>query len=458
MKIIILGAGQVGGSLAERLTDENNDITVVDKDVDILRYLQDHLDINTVAGDSAHPETLRKAGADEADMLIAVTNSDEINMMACQVAHSLFNTPTKISRIRSQNYLSHKADLFLDDHIPVDVIIGPEELITRNIGQLIAHPGSLQALDFANQRAQLVAVRVQPGAPIVGQALKEIRAHMPKVDARVAAIYRQDTPIIPVGTTIIEEGDEVFFIAATADIQAVVAELTAVHDRYNRILIAGGGSIGSTLAESIEEQYNVKIIEKSHARCKLLSERLRETIVLEGSASDPQLLTEEGIESIDVFCALTDNDESNIMMSMLAKRLGARKVITLIGNPTYADLIGDEIDIPISPQQITIGSLLAHVRRGDVSVVHSLRRGVAEAMELIAHGDKQSSRVVGRRLDEIGLPQGVTIGAVVRGKEVFIAHDHIIIESDDHVILFVTDKTHIPKVEKLFAVEFGFFS
>ena len=237
-----------------------------------------------------------------------------------------------------------------------------------------------------------------------------------------------------------------------------MAELTAVHDRYNRILIAGGGSIGSTLAESIEEQYNVKIIEKSHARCKVLSERLRETIVLEGSASDPQLLTEEGIESIDVFCALTDNDESNIMMSMLAKRLGARKVITLISNPTYADLIGDEIDIPISPQQITIGSLLAHVRRGDVSVVHSLRRGVAEAMELIAHGDKKSSRVVGRRLDEIGLPHGVTIGAVVRGKEVFIAHDHIIIESDDHVILFVTDKTHIPKVEKLFAVEFGFFS
>ena len=458
MKIIILGAGQVGGSLAERLTDENNDITVVDKDADVLRNLQDHLDINTVAGDSAHPETLRQAGADEADMLIAVTNSDEINMMACQVAHSLFNTPTKISRIRSQNYLSHKADLFLDDHIPVDVIIGPEELITRNIGQLIAHPGSLQALDFANQRAQLVAVRVQPGAPIVGQALKEIRAHMPKVDARVAAIYRQDTPIIPVGTTIIEEGDEVFFIAATADIQAVVAELTAVHDRYNRILIAGGGNIGSTLAESLEEQYNVKIIEKSHSRCKLLSERLRETIVLEGSASDPQLLTEEGIESIDVFCALTDNDESNIMMSMLAKRLGARKVITLISNSTYADLIGDEIDIPISPQQITIGSLLAHIRRGDVSVVHSLRRGVAEAMELIAHGDKKSSRVVGRRLDEIGLPHGVTIGAVVRGKEVFIAHDHIIIEPDDHVILFVTDKTHIPKVEKLFAVEFGFFS
>ncbi len=458
MKIIILGAGQVGGSLAERLTYENNDITVVDKDSEILKNLQDHLDISTVTGDSAHPDTLMRAGADEADMLIAVTNSDEINMMACQVAHSLFNTPTKISRIRSQDYLLHKEKLFSNKHIPVDVIIGPEELVTRNIGQLIAHPGSLQALDFADRRAQLVAVRVQPGAPIVGQALKEIRAHMPKVDARVAAIYRQDRPIIPTGTTIIERGDEVFFIAATADIQAVVAELTAVRDQYRRIIIAGGGNIGSTLAESLEAEYNVKIIEISHARCKFLSEKLKGTIVLEGSAADPQLLKEEGIETVDVFCALTNNDESNIMMSMLAKRLGANKVITLITNSAYADLIGDEIDIPISPQQITVGSLLAHVRRGDVSVVHSLRRGVAEAMELIAHGDESSSRVVGRRLDEIGLPDGVTIGAIVRGQEVFIAHDHIVIEPDDHIILFVTNKTHIPKVEKLFAVEFGFFS
>ncbi len=457
MKIIILGAGQVGGTLAEHLANEQNDITVVDTDSAKLRSLQDLFDIGTVTGGASHPNTLYKAGAEDADMLIAVTNSDEINMMACQVAHTLFNTPTKISRVRSPNYLAHQEQLFNRDHVPVDVIIGPEQLVTKNIRQLIANPGALQVLDFADGKVQLVAVKAVHGGPIVGHQIQEIRTHMPKVDTRVAAIFRHDRPIIPEGDTVVEAGDEVFFIAARENIRAVVSELRKVDKPYKRVIIAGGGNIGATLALSIEDKYKVKVIEQSYSRCRTLAERLRHSIVLNGSASEPQLLSQENIEGTDVFCALTNNDESNIMMSMLAKRMGAKKVITLITNPAYAELVGDEIDIAISPQQITIGSLLTHVRKGDISNVHSLRRGAAEAIEVTAHGDAYSSKVVGRRLDEIPLPDGVTIGAIVRGEEVLIAHSHVVVETDDHVILFLVDRRKITAVEKLFAVGFGFF-
>jgi trk system potassium uptake protein TrkA len=458
MKIIILGAGQVGGTLAEHLANEQNDITVVDIDGDKLRALQDRLDIGTVAGGASHPNTLFEAGAEDADMLIAVTNSDEINMMACQVAYTLFKTPTKISRVRSPNYLAHQEQLFTRDHVPVDVIIGPEQLVTQSIERLIANPGALQVLDFAEGRVQLVAVRAYHGGPIVGQELQEIRRHMPKVDTRVAAIFRQDRAIIPEGNTVVEADDEVFFIAAKKNIRAVMSELRKIDKPYKRVMIAGGGNIGATLAQNLENNYQVKLIEKSYSHCRVLSERLKHCIVLNGSGSEPQLLASENIEATDVFCALTNSDESNIMMSMLAKRLGAKKVITLIANSAYAELVGDEIDIAISPQQITIGSLLTHVRKGDISIVHSLRRGAAEAIEVTAHGDSRSSKVVGKRLDEITLPDGVTIGAIVRGETVLIAHRDVVVQTDDHVILFLLDRKQIGAVEKLFAVGFGFFS
>jgi trk system potassium uptake protein TrkA len=457
MKIIILGAGQVGGTLAEHLAIEQNDVTVVDTNPDKLRALQDRLDLRTVIGHASHPNSLFRAGAEDADMLIAVTNSDEINMMACQIAYTLFKTPTKISRVRSPNYLAHP-DLFNNDHVPIDVLISPEQLVTKSISELIANPGALQVLDFAGGLVQLVAVKAYYGGPMVGQQLQEIRKHMPKVETRVAAIFRRDRPLIPEGTTIVEADDEVFFIAAKNNIRAVMSELRRVDNPYRRVMIAGGGNIGSRLAAAIEGDYQVKLIERSYSRCRELSEQLKHAIVLNGNASDTELLTSENIEATDVFCALTNNDEANIMIAMLAKRLGAKKVITLITNPAYIDLLqGDEIDIALSPQQITIGSLLTHVRRGDIHNVHSLRRGAAEAIEMIAHGDSQSSKVVGRRLDEIELPEGVTIGTIVRGKEVHIAHRHIIVETDDHVVLFLVDKQQIHAVERLFQVGLHFF-
>ena len=453
MKIIILGAGQVGGTLTEHLADEQNDVTVVDSSDSALRQLQERLDIRTVKGDASKPTTLADAGAQDADMLIAVTDSDEVNMLACAIAYTLYRTPTKICRIREVDYLNEDKKLFQSGAIPVDVSISPERLVTDAIHQLILNPGSLQVLDFAGGKIRLVAVRAVDGGPIVGRELQEIREHMPSVDTRVAAIFRKSqSAIIPEGSTVVEPDDEAFFIAASENIRAVTSELRKLDEPYKRVMIAGGGKIGASLAKRLEQDYQVKVLELNYDRCRQLSEELEESIVLNGSANDSKLLQQENIANTDVFCALTNNGESNIMMSMLAKRLGAKKVITLITNSAYAELVGQEIDIAISPQQITISSLLTHARKGDISAVHSLRRGAAEALEMTAHGDPKTSKVVGRRLDELDLPPGATVGAILRGDQVIIAHRHVVVEEDDHVILFLTDPSKISLVEKLFVV------
>ena len=457
MKIIILGAGQVGGTLAEHLAGEANDITVIDTNAERLRDLGDRLDIRTIVGRGSFPTILRQAGADDADMLVAVTSSDETNMIACQVAYTLFHTPTKIARVRESAYLI-RSDLFHNEAIPVDVLISPEQLVTTSIKRLIEYPGSLQVIDFAEGKVQLVAVKAYYGGPLVGQELRQIREHMPQVETRVAAIFRRDRPITPKGDTVIEADDEVFFIAAKGHIRAVMSELRRLEDTYKSIIIAGGGNIGERLAEAIESRYQVKIIERNPNRCRHLSETLDNSIVLQGSASDRDLLLEENIGETDIFLALTNDDEANIMSSLLAKRLGVRKVMSIINNPAYVDLVqGGEIDVAISPQQATIGSLLTHVRRGDIVSAHALRRGAAEAIEIVAHGDQHSSKVVKRAIKDIALPSGTTIGAVVRGETVLIANDQTVIESGDRVILFLIDKRSVGDVERLFQAGLTFF-
>ena len=456
MKILILGAGQVGSSLAENLAHEANDITIVDKNEDSLRQLQDRLDLRTVTGHASHPDILRAAGAEDADMLVAVTDSDETNMVACQIAYTVFHTPTKIARIRAVEYLAHE-NLFCTAALPIDFLISPEQLITDYIRRLIEHPGALQVLDFADGQVQLVGVKAYYGGPLVGHELRTLRDHMPNIETRVAAIYRRDRAILPEGHTVIEADDEVFFIAATKDIRAVMSELRRLDKPYKRIMIVGGGNIGKRVAQTLETKYQVKILDHNLARTRVLSNELERTIVLHGDAADQDLLLEENIEKTDVFCALTNDDEANILSSMLAKRRGARKVMTLINRAAYVDLIqSGDIDIAISPQQATIGSLLTHIRRGDVVKVHSLRRGAAEAIEAIAHGDETTSRVVGRKIEDLKLPPDTTIGAIVRGDEVVIAHHDTVIQSEDHVILFLVDKSRIAEVERLFQVGITF--
>ena len=451
MKIIILGAGQVGSTAAQQLSREQaNDVTVVDTRDEILRDLQDRLDIRTVSGNAAHPAVLEAAGGDGADMIVALTNSDEVNMIACQIAWTLFRTPTKIARIRSGDY-HQRPELFGDAAIPVDLAISPEQLVTDYVEQLIRYPGALQVLDFAEGRVRLVGMRALKGGKLVGHQLKELRAHLPNREVRVAAIYRGGQNVKPEGDAIIAEHDEVFFIAARDDMRTMMKELITEEAPVRRVVIAGAGNIGFRLARALEDRAQVKLIDRSVERSRRAAETLRNTLVLTGDAADEELLLEENIDDTDVFVALTNAEEANILSAMLAKRLGARRVMALINKPSYAELMeGGKIDIAISPQTITIGALLAHVRRGDVVRVHSLRRGAAEAMEAIVHADSRNSPVAGRRIDQIDLPEGTTIGAVVRGEQVIMAHHDTVIEADDHVILFLTDRRHVEDVGRLF--------
>lgn len=482
MKIIILGAGQVGSTVAESLVSEANDITMVDIDPQRLAFLQDRLDLRTVVGNASHPSVLVNAGAHDADMVLAVTGHDETNLVACKLAATLFNTPTKIARIRSTEYSAYP-EIFSSENFCVDFAISPEQILTEYIEKLIEFPEALQVLDFASGKVSLVAVRALKGGSLVGQQLQELRKHVPNVDSRVAAIFRKDRPIIPEGDTVIEAEDEVFFIAATEDIRAVMRELRKMDKPVKYVMIAGGGKIGRRLGLTLEKDYQVKIIERNHQACERLAGELSNALVLHGDVTDETLLDDENIAEMDMFCALTNDDENNIMSALLAKRMGAHKVIALINRRAYVDLVQSSgIDIAISPAQVTIGSLLAYVRHGDVAAVHSLRRGAAEALELVAHGDARSSNVVGRRIDEIKLPKGATIGAIVRGLpkseglfgenstleqdeitrelnsgvKVIIAHHDTIIESEDHVILFVINRKMIREVEKLFQVSVGF--
>ena len=428
MKIVILGAGQVGRTAAYQLArEEANEVTVVDTNEELLRDLQDRLDIRTVSGNAAYPSVLEAAGAENADILVALTSSDEVNMMACEVAYTLYRTPTKIARIRSQEYTRHPK-LFGAESLSVDVWISPEQLVTEYVERLIRYPGALQVLDFAGGKVRLVGLSARKGGLLVGQALRNLKEHIPNT--------------------------EVFFLAAKDDIRRFMAEMRKEEKPVRRVVIAGGGHIGYSLARQLETNNQVKIIERDPKRARRISESLDSAIVLEGDAADEELLVEENIDSCDTFVALTNSEEANILSAMLAKRLGAAKVMALINKPSYADLMqSGSIDVALSPQTITIGSLLTHVRRGDVVQVHSLRRGAAEAIEAIIHGDQRSSRVVGKRVEDIALPESAKIGCIVRGNEVIMAHHDTVVQADDHVVLFITDRRHVDQVERLFLGE-----
>ncbi len=463
----------MGSTLAESLVSEQNDITVIDLEPARLRDLQDRFDLRTVTGSAAHPRTLVEAGIEDADMLIAVTQSDETNLVACKVSANLFNVPTKIARIRSRSLLA-RPELLEESGFDVDFAICPEDIVTDYIAKLIEFPEALQVLEFADGRVTMVAVRAVEGGPLVGHPLRDLRQHIPTVDARVVAIFRGDQALFPDGDTVVRAGDEVFCIADTQHIRQVMRELRKMDKPVRRLMIAGGGNIGLRLASALEKDYQVKLIEYNKRRAEIIADQLDSTLVLTGDATDEELLESENIDEMDLFLSLTNDDENNIMSALLAKRMGARRVVSLINRRSYADLVqGGQIDVAISPAQATIGTLLARIRRGDVVAVHSLRRGAAEALELVAHGDEKTCKVIGKKVEDIPLPRGATIGAIVRTvggapdgvaelaardrrSEVIMAHHDTVVMPDDHVILFVANKRMIPKIEKLFQVGFSF--
>ncbi len=473
MNIVIIGAGRVGESVAESLLSEKNDITLIDTDPVRLRQLQERLDLRGVVGNAIQPSVLAEAGIRDADMLIACAPNDETNLVACKVAHEVFNVPTTIARLRSPEF-ENGAELLGKSGFAVDQVICPEQTVTAYVRKLIEYPEALQVLEFAHGLVSLIAVRAVTGGPLVQHSLSEIPKLVPGVDMRIVAIYRQDAPLTELsGVTRIEPGDEVFVLAATEDIRTVLGALRTKDRPVRRIMVAGGGKVGLRLAREIGADYQLKIIETNRQRCEYLVTQLpSEVLVLNGDTTDEDLLGDENVEDMDLFLALTSDDEDNIMSCLLAKRLGAKRVLAVINRKAYADLVqGTQIDIAISPSQTVIGELLAYVRRGDVEAVHSLRRGAAEALEAIVRGDHKTCKMAGRRIEEINFPKGAQVGAIVRGlhdaegreadgrskPQVIMAHHDTMVMPNDHVIIFVPRKRMVRDIEKLFQVSATFF-
>lgn len=458
MKILILGAGRVGTSVAEQLVSEHNDITVIDTDGPRLAVLQERFDLRRVVGNGTHISTLQAAGAADADMLISCVTADETNLVACKIAKQIFNVPRRIARVRSPEFLDNP-ELMSDDGFCVDYLICPERSVTSYLENLIEIPEALQVVEFANGRITAVTVRASDDGPLVNRPVQSVHEHLPDTDIRIVSIFRHGRSVDVEGQTMIEPGDEVMFLADTRHVRRMVRELRDRDKPVRRLMIAGGGNIGLRLAREVGHLYDVKLIEQNRRRCEYLATQVSSrTLVLNGDATDEDLLDDENVADMDLFLALTSDDEDNIMSSLLAKRMGARRVIALIGRKSYAELMeGGRIDIAISPSETTIGELLRHVRRGDVVAVHRLRHGIAEALEAIAHGDAKSSKVVGKRIEQISLPKGAMIGAVARDDQVLMAHHDTVIESGDHVIVFVSHQRLISQVEKLFQVSVSFF-
>ncbi len=459
MKILILGAGVVGSTIAERLSREpENEITIVDLDADILRAIHERMDVRTVAGHASHPGVLDHAGAGVADLVIAVTGNDEVNMVACQVVHSRYREfedgarrRTKIARLRYTEY-SGIAALFGADGLPVDVAIAPEDLITRYVEQLIRFPGASQVLEFSDGRALLLGAEARAGSWLVGRTPAELRER--KIKGRIAAVYRSGQAQTVNGRTVIENGDDVFFIAGSDEVRPLLSALRPEPQDVRSIMIAGGGNIGARVAESLQNHFQVKLIERSATRARQVAERLGRVIVLHGDATHEELLIEENIERMDAFVALMNADEANLLAAGLAKRAGCKRVMALANRQAYAALAGQMgIDVSISPAQITISELLRHIRQGDVAKVHSLRFGRAEAIEGVAHGDTGGDSLVGRAIREINLPHGTSISAIVRSGVVLPINGETTVEDDDHVILFMTNPRAKAQIERLFEDE-----
>ncbi len=448
MEIVLLGAGQVGATLAESLTKEGHDVAIVDINEKRLAELQQRFDIKTTCGIASYPEVQRSAGMETADLMVAVTDSDETNMVACQVAYSLFKTPMKIARIRSPQYFI-RSQLFGDDDLPIDEFINPEQLVTQRVAKLIHHAGVSQVLDFANGLVKLVVVKPYYGGKFVGYSLQAFHYEFPL--ACVLAIYRGGEQVELRESVHIEVGDEVIMIASAHHLDAVLLAFRRMDKPYSDIMIAGGGNVGARLASALEGQYHIKLIDHNLERCETVANHLNNTTVLCGDASDKTLLVNENIDRFDVFCAVTDDDEANIMSALQAKRLGARQVMALVNRTTYMDLIADsEINVIISPDQVTISRILAFIRSGDVVRAYALHRGEIEVIEALARGEKGNSFVVGHTVQSLSLPKGVHIGAIVRDRVMIVPELSEVICDGDHVILFVAEKKYIAQVEQLF--------
>ena len=448
MKIVILGAGRIGGSLARNLSNSNYEVCIVDENKNKLSDLEDKLDIMTVEGHASQLSTLKKSGLDEETIIIAVTSNDEVNIVACQIAKRVFNVKKTICRFKDNSYFE-QLGIFGDGVI--DIPISPEDEITSYLKELIDHPGAGQIETFANGKVKLVSVKAKKKGKLVGRELKGIKDDMPDVDAFIAAIYRKGHPFIPSGDTVIKENDEIYFISSESDIGSIVDEFRDHEEQYSRIMIVGGGKVGFSLAKHLEKSYNVKLIDSNTERCMTLSKELDKTIVLNGSATDETLLKRENISNIDIFCALTDDDETNVMSSLLAKKMGAKKTMIILNNPSYLGLVPGFIDIYIAPYRLTVSSVLQDLRESDVAqdVILKVNTG-AEAIEGIVHANEFTSPLFGKPIKDIPLPEGSAIAAIIRHGELIMPSSTVELTLNDHLVIFLSDKNKVGEVEVLF--------
>ena len=448
MKVLILGAGRVGGSLARALVNNNYDVSIVDQDKAALSELEEKLDIMTVEGHAAHSLSIKKTGADESTTVIAVTSNDEVNIIACQIAKKQFNVKKTICRLAESSYTE---DLSVFGEAVIDIVISPEKEVMNHLKELIIHPGTEQIEKFADGTVNLVSVKAKKKGKLVGRELKGFKDDMPDTNAFVASIYRKGKPFIPSGDTVIKENDEIYFISSESNIDQIVNEFREKEDVYSRVMVVGGGKIGFSLAKEIENEYKTNIVDSNKEKCSKLSKELEKTIVLHGSATDEDLLKSESIENIDIFCALTDDDETNLMSSLLAKKMGAKKTMIILNNPSYLGLVPGFIDIYIAPYRLTVSSVLQDLRDSDVAqdVLLKMDTG-AEAIEGVVHANEYTSELFGKSLKEIPLPEGASIGAVVRHGELLMPDSDVELCINDHLIIFLANKDMISEVEVFF--------
>lgn len=451
--ILILGCGRVGGEIARMLVANDCQVTVVDSNMPKLMELQSANDLRTLEGNAADPETLARAGGDDADMVIAVTALDEVNLVACKLCALLFNTPTKIARIRSALYNDER--ITGESGFDIGMLFCPEQIIADNISESIRHPGCLSVHKIAGGRAVLASFAVAAKAEMAGKTVGDLRNKLPDADFRAVSVYRDYKTVKPKAETRLFVNDEVSVVTSPESLDSITP-LLAGENFNRRVMIAGGGNIGLRVAAAIENDCEVKIMDINRERCRFLSSKLENALVLKGRATDERLLTTEAIDETDIFCGLTNDDEENVLSAILAKRLGAKKTITLANRETYADILRRQLDVVVSPSQLTIGTVLAHIRRGKVDAVHSLHHGSGEAIEAVISGSGDTSAVVGRTMAAIEWPPEATPGALVRNGKLIIAHDDVVVEDQDLLVVFATGQEAVRRLEKLLQVSVSF--
>jgi len=458
MKAIICGAGQVGSNIARELANERVDVTVIDQSVELIHRIRDTLDVRAMIGHASQPDVLEAAGAADADMIIAVTYADEVNMIACQVAHSLFNVPTKIARVRAQSYRRPIwSDLFSRDHMPIDVIISPEIEVAKAISRRFTVPGSFEMIPLADNRLRLIGVRCDDDCPILNTPLRQLTNLFPDLLITIVGIIRQNKSIVPSGDDHLEAGDDVYLVVAANHVERTMSAFGHDEPEARRVVIIGGGNIGCSLAGDIEEHFpgvSARIIEINKERATAAARALSKTTVINGDALDPEILQEANIGNSATVVAVSNDDEVNILASLLAKRYGAERAVTLVNSTTYTPLLGPlGIDVVVSPRAITVSTILQFVRRGRIRSVHSIGDNFGEVIEAEA---LETSSLVGHSVLDARLPSGVMLAAILRDKEVLRVDKDTIIEVGDRVVLFAT-KDAVRKVERMFAVRLEFF-